>query len=269
MGATIMTTERALFGLLSWMSPSWPIGAFSHSSGLEWAVEAGDVTDRASTEDWIGAMLDQGFLWNDAVVLAYAWRAAKSNDAARLAEVAELAVASCTGHERRLEATAQGAAFRRIAAATTTIIPAEAGIHGHGSPGNGSPSPSMDPGFRRDDGEGNHTALLAAIDDDDLAYPVAAGVLFACEGVPVEAGLVAFLHGAVSNLVSAATRLVPLGQTDGQRILAALREPVLAIAALAAALDDGDPFDAMASAAVAAEIACMAHETQYTRLFRT
>jgi urease accessory protein len=237
MKAIIMATERALFGLMSWMSPAWPIGAFAHSSGLEWAVESGDVTDRASGEDWIGAMLDQGFLCNDAVILVHAWRAAKTGDSARLTGVAELAAASCTGFERRLEATAQGAAFRRIAASISAW--------------------------------GHYASLLAAIDDDDLAYPVAAGVLFACEGVPLEAGLVAFLHGAVSNLVSAATRLVPLGQTDGQRILAALREPVLATAARAAALDDGDPFDAMASAAVAAEIACMAHETQYTRLFRT
>src|SRR3546814_16555748 len=68
MGAIIMTAgiitatsmrmdEGALFDLMSWMPPAWPIGAFAHSGGLEWAVEAGFVTDRASTADWIGDLI--------------------------------------------------------------------------------------------------------------------------------------------------------------------------------------------------------------------
>lgn len=229
--------EAALYDLMSWMSPSWPIGAFAHSSGLEWAVEAGHVRDRATTGEWIATLIDHGPLRNDMVLFVHAWRAADAGDAARLHEVAELAAAAQTGFERRLEATAQGAAFRRIALASC-------------------------------EGE-EFNALLMAIEDEDLAYPIAAAVLFATHDIGLGQSLTAWLHGAAANVVSAAQRLVPLGQTDGQKVLRDLREPIFAAVEAALALPDGDPFDQLGGAALVAEIGCMAHETQYTRLFRT
>jgi urease accessory protein len=232
--------DTALYDLMSWMSPAWPIGAFAHSSGLEWAVEAGHVTDRATTADWIATLLAHGPLYNDTVLFVHAWRAAKAGDGERLLEIAELAAASQTGHERRLEATAQGAAFRRIAVAS---IPTRS--------------------------EEDFSLLLAPIDDEDLTYPIAAAVLFAMQGIDLRQGLTAWLHGAAANLVSAAQRLVPLGQTDGQKVLRALREAILATVESALTLPDGDPFEALGAAALLAEIGGMAHETQYTRLFRT
>ena len=75
----------------------------------------------------------------------------------------------------------------------------------------------------------------------------------------------AYLHAVTANLISAGVRLIPLGQTEGQRVLAAL-EPVAAATAqraLATSLDD------VGGAAFRADIASMQHETQYTRLFRT
>ncbi len=241
--ATITTTSMAdssatLYDLLSWMSPAWPIGGFAHSGGLEWAVEEGLVTDRTSTANWITDMIDHGPVHNDAVVFIHAWRAADTDDAARLADVADLAVAAQTGHERRLEATAQGAAFRRIALSTA--------------------------------GKSRFGALLDGIDNDDLTYPVAAAVLFACHGIGAGQALTAWLHGVVSNLVSAAQRLVPLGQTDGQLVLRELRAHVFTLADRMLALpDDDDPFEAMGGCTLVADLGCMAHETQYTRLFRT
>ena len=80
------------------------------------------------------------------------------------------------------------------------------------------------------------------------------------------APLTAFLHAVAANLVSAGVRLVPLGQTDGQRVLAAL-EPVIARPPRARALDTA--LDDIGSAAFRADIASMRHETQYTRLFRS
>lgn len=229
--------ETDLFDLMSWMSPAWPIGAFAHSSGLEWAVEEGLVTDRASTVEWIVSLLESGALHNDLVVLVHAWRAASRGDREALLDIAELAVATQTGSERRLESCAQGAAFRRIALAS-------AGVSRFGS-------------------------FLESIADDELAYPVAAAVLFACHDIGLRQALTAWLHGAVSNLVSAAQRLVPLGQTDGQLVLRELRAPVLATVERAHALPHGDPFDAIGGCTLVAELGCMAHETQYTRLFRT
>jgi urease accessory protein len=229
--------ETALYDLMSWMSPSWPIGAFAHSSGLEWAVEQSHVRDRATTSEWIATLIERGPLHNDIVLFVHAWRAADAGDAGRLHDVAELAAASQTGFERRLEATAQGAAFRRIAL------------------------PSCETSDFAD--------LVAAIEDEDLAYPVASAVLFAAHDIALRPGLTAWLHGAAANLVSAAQRLVPLGQTDGQKVLRELREFIFVAVENAFTLPHDDPFEALGGCTLLAELGCMAHETQYTRLFRT
>lgn len=237
MATRMSMADTALFDLLSWMSPAWPIGAFAHSGGLEWAVEAGYAVDRATTAQWIADLVEHGAIRNDLVIFVHAWRAAVANNPDILAEVAELAAAIQTSHERRVEATAQGAAFRRIALA--------------------SAEPSA------------FETLVEGIEDDDLTYPVAAAVLFACHGIALRPSLTAYLHGVVANLVSAAQRLIPLGQTDGQRVLRDLRGLVLTAAERAALLPDADPFTQMGGATLLAELGCMAHETQYTRLFRT
>ncbi|MET0363333.1 MAG: urease accessory protein UreF [Sphingobium sp.] len=240
---TIITTmpmaePPALYDLMSWMSPAWPIGGFAHSGGLEWAVEEGLVTDRGSTLRWIIDLIDHGSIHNDVVLFVHAWRAARAGDGEQLAGIAELGAASQTGYERRLEAIAQGAAFRRIALSTA--------------------------------GESAFAPLLAEVEDDNLTYAVAAAVLFAAHGIGLEAALTAWLHGVVANIVSAAQRLVPLGQTDGQHVLRDARPAVFAAMARATDLpEDGDPFDAMGGCTLVADIGCMAHETQYTRLFRT
>ena len=98
-----------------------------------------------------------------------------------------------------------------------------------------------------------------------MAYPVAVGIVSAAHEVPLAAVLHGFLHALVSNWVSAASRLVPLGQTDSQRVIAAL-EPVVAhtaARAFVAAIDD------LGSATFRADLASLRHETQYTRLFRS
>lgn len=239
MGIIIMATsmiEASLYRLLSWLSPSYPVGAFSHSNGLEWAVEEGDVRTRADLEAWLEDLLQHGAGWTDAVLFIHAYRATQSGDQAGLLCVAELAAAAQPSRERHVEAMAQGAAFRRVSRAV----------------------------------EG--AALLSFLDDVEdgaLAYPIAvatasAGALIACEFA-----LTAYLHGFVANIVSAAQRLVPLGQTDGQLAIAHLRQHVAQTAIRALALPVGDPFEQMGSASFRADMASMLHETQYTRLFRT
>ena len=237
---TIITATRmadgALYDLMSWMSPSWPIGAFAHSSGLEWAVEAGHANSRAATESWIAEAIERGAVRTDLVIFVHAHRAAWAGDRRRLVDVAELAAATPTSYERHVEATAQGAAFRRIAASTAS-------------------TPALQ--------------MLDGIADEALSYPVVVACLTAGHGITLEAALTAYLHAVVANLVSAAQRLVPLGQTDGQLVIRALRELVFDTVAEMVALDDGEPFDQLGSATLYADFACMAHETQYTRLFRT
>src|SRR5689334_16166030 len=81
----------ALYRLMTWLSPAFPVGGFSYSSGIEWAVEAGDITDAASLKDWLAAVLADGSGFCDAVFLAHAHRAADADDDAALRDIAELA----------------------------------------------------------------------------------------------------------------------------------------------------------------------------------
>ncbi len=240
MTTTITTTGTAmtdpLYRLMAWLSPSYPVGAFSHSNGLEWAVETQMVRDRVTLVEWLQDVLHHGGGWNDAVLFVHAHRAVADDDRQRLRGVALLAAAAHPGRERRLESTAQGAAFRRIS---------------------------------RDAWNAPALALLDGIEDGELAYPVAVAVLAAGHGVVLLPALTAYLHAIAANLVSAAQRLVPLGQTDGQRAIAAVMADVEAVAGRAATLDDGDPFGALGGCTLMADLASIEHETQYTRLFRT
>jgi urease accessory protein len=221
----------ALYRLMTWLSPAFPVGAFSYSSGIEWAVEAGELVDRATLQDWLASMLDgSGFC--DGVFLAHAHRAAAGSDDATLRDVAELAAAFAPSRERHLETTAQGRAFIEIARAAWNCD-----------------------GLDR----------LVAACDGGTVYPVAVGIISAAHAIPLAPTLHAFLHALTSNWISAAGRLIPLGQTDSQRALAALEPIVVGTGkrALDAALDD------LGSASFRADLASMRHETQYTRLFRS
>ncbi|SHG19803.1 urease accessory protein [Bradyrhizobium erythrophlei] len=222
----------ALYRLMTWLSPAFPVGAFSYSSGIEWAVEAGDIGDAASLSDWLAAMLAEGSGFCDGVFLAHAHRAAGSRDARALREIAELSAAFVPSRERQLETSAQGRAFIEIARAAW-----------------------------------NCDGLDAVIAECDgaIVYPVAVGLVASVHAIPLAPTMHAFLHAVVSNWISAGARLVPLGQTDSQRVLAQL-EPVVAATAsraLGAALDD------LGSATFRADLASLRHETQYTRLFRS
>jgi urease accessory protein len=226
---TAMTTtaleRRALLRLLAWLSPAYPVGAFSYSHGLEQAVEAGLVRDRPGLVDWTGAVLRHGGGRSDAVLLAHAHRGAA--DPAALGEVLELARAFLPTAELALESLAQGEAFLR----TTRAV---------------WPEPALP---------------LAG----EAPYPVAVGVAAAVHRLPLAPLLTAWLHAFAANLVSAGVRLIPLGQTDGQRALAALEPTIEAAAARAETV----ALDELGTATFMVDWCSMRHETQYTRLFRS
>jgi urease accessory protein len=217
---------------MAWLSPAYPVGAFSYSGGIEWAVEAGDIADAATLAAWLAAVMGEGSGFCDAVLLVHAHRAVATGDDSALAGVAELAAAFAPTKERFLETTAQGRAFSETTRAAW-------------------PCAALD--------------RLAAIWDGPLAYPVAVGVSSAGHAIALEPALAAFLQALASNGVSAGIRLIPLGQTDGQRVLVGL-EPVIATCGRRAL---ACPLDEIGSATFRADIASMLHETQYTRLFRS
>jgi urease accessory protein len=224
--------EASLFRLMAWLSPSFPVGAFSYSSGLEWAVEAGDITDAHSLQRWLSVIIGEGGVFCDAALFANAHRAMAGQDDAALRDAAELAVALAPSGERHLETTGQGRAFVE---AVRGAWPCDA------------------------------LERFTASWDGAIVYPVAVAVTAAGHGVPLAPALHAYLHAAAANLISAGVRLIPLGQTDGQRVLAALEPAIAAAAARAVAT----PLDHIGGAAFRADLAAMRHETQYTRLFRS
>ena len=212
-----------LVRLMALLSPAFPVGAFSYSHGLERAVHDGLVRGRADLGEWLADLLTLGSGWNDALLLAAAWRA----DERELEHLAEFSEALAGSAERHLETTAQGVAFARAARAWPEAVPA---VLAGGGP-----------------------------------YPVVVGAVARRLGLPLGATLPAWLHAFVSNLVQAAVRLVPLGQSDGVAAIAGLEPTVLSVArrAAAASLED------LGSAAVISDLVSMTHETQRTRLFRS
>lgn len=120
---TIMATDdcdRSLLRLLTWLSPAFPVGGFAYSGGLEAAVREGHLRDAAGLRDWLALALEHGQSWNDAVLLAEAWKAGE--DRARFTAAADLARALAGSAERYLEITAQGDAFIDAAAPWTPGI---------------------------------------------------------------------------------------------------------------------------------------------------
>ena len=222
----------ALYRLMALLSPSYPVGAFSYSSGIEWAVEAGDIRDADNLRLWLAVVIGQGSGFCDAVFFVHAHRSLAAPENQALRTVAELAAAFAPSKERHLETTAQGGAFIE---ATRAAWPTDA----------------LD--------------RLAEAWNGPVAYPVAVGVAAAGHGIPLDPALRAFLHALTANLISAGVRLVPLGQSDGQRVLASL-EPVVETTAVRALKI---PLDEVGSAAMRADMASLLHETQYTRLFRS
>jgi urease accessory protein len=225
----------ALLRLQSWLSPAFPIGAYSYSHGLEWAVEAGHVHDRKSLVDWLEADLCYGSGRNEAIFFSAAWRCTTDDDRAKLFEIAELAAAFRGTSEFALESSQQAAAclatLRRVW--PDRVLDWLSGIlcERHVQP----------------------------------ALAVVLGVASARQGIPARLALPAFLQSYLANLVTAGVRLIPLGQTDGQLAVAELEQAVQAASAQA----EKSSIDDLGSAAFMVDLASMAHETQYTRLFRS
>ena len=218
--------------LLLWLSPAFPVGSFAYSHGLEWAVEAGDIADAATLNAWLVDLATFGGPRTDAILFACAFRATRASDWSALDEINQLAMALAGSAERRLETSAQGGAF------VTAMRAAWA-------------CPAL--------------ARLPAAGGDPVAYPVAVAVAAAGHGLALDLSLRAFVVSLFANFVSAAVRLGAIGQTDGQKVLAALLPDLrrLAHEAAAAGLND------LGACAFRSDIAAMRHETQYSRLFRS
>ena len=232
MDTTMMTDwlQRLVF----WVSPAFPVGAFSYSHGLETLIEDGRVHDRASMIAFCEGLLSFGDLAADAAFLAHAWRA--EDNAARRACL-EPAAAFRASKELALESTDQGRAFAAALDADGRDYPSLAA-------------------FR---------TLAKAETHAVLPHAIAFGAAARDAGVPVAAAVEAWLHGSVVNLISAGQRAIPLGQRDGVAATATLESAIAR--ATQCALET--PLEEIATAMPVLDMASIHHETQYTRLFRS
>ena len=218
MGPRPMPIDAHLITLTQWLSPSFPVGAFAYSHGVEAAVSEGWVDDGPGLEAWLRDVLRHGSGRSDAIWL----RLGAERDAALLELNAE-ARAFAASKERVLEAERQGAAFARTVRA------------------------------------------VWALDVPDLMLPLAVGAACGRQGVDIDTAVQLYLHVFASNLVAAAQRLMPLGQTEAQAVLAALQSDIEAVTAQTRGAVPED----VESHAFVSDIAAMRHETLEPRLFQS
>ncbi len=227
-----MDTDTALLRLLRLASPALPVGAYSYSQGLEWAIEDGIVRDAPGAERWIGDALRYGIARFEAPLwwrLYHCWLLGDADGAARWNDTF---VASRDTSELRAETLQMGGSLASLLA---------------------------------DLGEFDPTALAPLAAVEAPAYVTAAAFAAAAWRIPPRAALTGYCWSWTENQVLAAIKAVPLGQVAGQRMLAALGPAIET--AVESAIGCGD--DALANLAPGLALASMRHESQYSRLFRS
>ena len=223
---TSIRTDGALLRLIWLASPALPVGGFSYSEGLEAAIEVGLVADEAGAADWLADQLHLALAQSDLAVVAQAVAAVRANDTARVAELDRWVRRTRETGELRLQSEQMGRSL-------------------------GDWSRSLDqqqPNQR-----------------ENFTYPVAFARAAAPVPAPVRDIVLAYAFGWAENMMQAAIKAVPLGQSAGQRILLRLAGEIPAAADHALALRDED------RQAFTPRLAILSaqHETQYSRLFRS
>ena len=225
---TIMTDQLALLRLLQLASPALPIGAFNFSQGLEFAIEHGGVSNERDAREWIVGIARHGMATLDVPMLLRLHAAWGHQDAGRAHQLSAELLASRESMELRAEELHLGQSLARILV-EFGIEPAREWLRCEHT---------------------THAAMFALAAADSA--------------VPAMDTATAFLWAWAENQVIAAVKLLPLGQTAGQRMLEDIRQQIPAIVAAAIQMPD----ESLGSATPLAIMASCWHETQYTRLFR-
>jgi urease accessory protein len=222
----------ALTRLLQLASPALPVGAYSYSQGLEAAVEAGMVRDATSAQRWIGDMLRLSVARLEAPVwrrLHAAWAAADIN---QVQEWNDYFLATRETAELRAETLQMGWSLRRLC---------------------------------MDLGEFDAPALAMLETPAELAFPAAYTFAVVQWDIPERDALTAYLWSWLENQVMAALKAVPLGQTEGQRLLVALSPDIVIISEDESFMEEHEMTNYSHGLAISSSV----HETQYSRLFRS
>lgn len=220
-----------LVRLLHLVSPSLPTGAFSYSQGMEWAVEAGWLTNAEDVRDWLGDQLQGSLMFLDLPVLVRLYRAAAEADDGAFTDWIDRLLAGRETAELQAEEGHRGRALLELLSVW------------------GMADALKDPWSTQ------------------LARSQVAGFAFAARawGIEERTMLLGYTWAWLENLVLAAIKLVPLGQRQGQRILIDLTPELQHQVDQALRLEDDD----IGASTPALAIASSLHERQYTRLYRS
>ncbi len=224
-----MTSARSQLHLMQLISPNLPIGAFTYSQGLEYAVERRWVRDFDSFEDWLTGLLQENLTYIDIPVLKRIYEAVQKRDSDSLLKWCQYLLASRESSELRLEEIQRAKAMTKLLRDLKLQF----------------------------DHEWSEPMQLCQ------ACPYA----LACVrwSIPIHQAMLGYAWGWLENQVAAGIKLVPLGQTDGQCLQLALSNKIPGEIEKSLNLKDED----LGASAVSMAIASSLHETQYTRLFRS
>jgi urease accessory protein len=248
--------DLARLRLLQLVSPSLPIGGYTYSQGMEWAVEAGWIRDADDLAHWLDEQLQQSMLYVEVPVLLRMMDAVRRADLLALGRWVDRLLAWRETAELRAEESQRGRALADLLMALGVLSRPDGAKRGRVAgagpmeAGNAAQAHASGPDWY---------PLLAR---SQIAAFAVAAVSWRIAPEDACGGLA---WSWCENLVSAGVKLVPLGQTDGQQVLLRLAERIPAVVGTARGLDD----DTLGVSSPALAIASSAHEVQYTRLFRS
>jgi urease accessory protein len=225
-----MNADLTLLRLLQLTSPALPVGAYSYSEGLETLVERGTVQDVSSLHNWLEQELTSGAIRVEAAVLLRAYAAAQKTDLEALKYWNDWISAFRETEEMRSQSWQMGRSLLRLLQDTHQVA-------------------------------GEFTVGLPETCNFAIAFALAA----AHWQIDPHDTTLGYLQSWLVNLVSVGVRLIPLGQTAGQQLLLDLYPTVSQVTQAVLTLKDDD----LLSCSWGLALASMAHETQYTRLFRS
>lgn len=228
-------SSPAFFRLQQLISPSLPIGAFTYSQGMEWAVECGWIKDADDLYSWLDSLLESSVGSLELPVLARLYNACQQQDIEAFAQWSHTLLAWRETSELRAEERQRGQALTMV----LDKLPDAA----------------------------DWPELQQQAWREALAQTQLAGFALACARwhVDKEQALNGYLWSWLENMVIVGVKLIPLGQSDGQRVLFRFSDQLATITNKALALGDDDIGPSSPAMAIASSL----HETQYCRLFRS
>jgi len=227
---TIPIDNTALLCLLQLASPALPVGAYSYSEGLETLIDAGTIENEQSLKHWLEQELRYGAIRLEAAVMVRAYNSAKLGDTEALSYWNNWLSAARETEELRSSSWQMGRSLIRLLLELQPQLAQSANVVGN-----------------------------------PCNFAIAFGIAAAHWQIDLSAAILGYLHSWTTNLITAGVKLIPIGQTAGQQLLLEIHANLSSAAQEILALEDDD----LNSCGWGLSLASMAHETQYTRLFRS